>query len=113
MSQPKIPENNSKIKISNKIKFETTYLEVFDVLILMKAMIFSHPIRKHQQFQHLSMMVKKSEILVEKVAISFEHSTEILSKIHIPNRYLMFKLTINNFLIEGMQRITLLNFEKF
>ena len=80
------------------------------MLILMKAMIFSHHIKKYQQFQHLLVMLKNLRFLSEKYSFGFEHSTEILFKIHIPNRYLMFKLTTNNFFIEGIQRITLLNF---
>ena len=89
---PKLSKTKAEIEISSKRRFETIYLEVFDMLILMKEMkTRQHPL-KHQQFQDCSVVSQKSELFLRKTAISFEHNIESRSEIHIPNRYEEFKL---------------------
>ena len=84
---PKLSKSKAEIEISSKRRFETTYLEVFDMLILMKVMKSQHHPLKHQQFQDCSVVSQKSELFLRKSWFSFEHNIEIRSEIHIPNRY--------------------------
>ena len=56
-------KNNPKVQLASKNKFETTYLKVFDVLILMKAMMFSYL----NNFITARVMPKKTHFLSEKL----------------------------------------------
>ena len=66
----KIAENQRKIKASIKSEFEPTYLEVSDMLIIMKAMIFS----SYDETSTISTSLgdaQKSHMFVRKLCIWF------------------------------------------